>query len=103
MSPPGNGVQYVHWVMHKCIIVKLGGKRNIRRKACKNQVNFSESRGDILKGRGNNNFHETGGTYTETGKIRREIRNLFATTKKRKNFESCPTEAETFWEIVAKI
>jgi len=23
---PGRGVQYVHWVMHKCIMVKVGGK-----------------------------------------------------------------------------
>jgi len=29
------GVQYVHCVMHKCIMVKVGGKRNTR-KVCKN-------------------------------------------------------------------
>jgi len=22
----GRGVQYVHWVMHKCIMVEVGGK-----------------------------------------------------------------------------
>jgi len=25
------GVQYMHYVMHKCIMVKVGGKRNTRR------------------------------------------------------------------------
>jgi len=30
----GWGVQYVHCVMHKCIMVKLGGKRE--NKVCKN-------------------------------------------------------------------
>ena len=34
------GVQYVHWVMHKCIMVKVVGKRNTH-KVCKKQVNFS--------------------------------------------------------------
>ena len=24
-SPSVRGVQYVHWVMHKCIMVKVGG------------------------------------------------------------------------------
>jgi len=24
MVAPGRGVQYVHWVMHKCIMVKVG-------------------------------------------------------------------------------
>jgi len=24
--PSARGVQYVHWVMHKCIMVKVGGK-----------------------------------------------------------------------------
>ena len=32
------GVQYVHWVMHKCIMVKVGGKNT--RKVCKKQVNL---------------------------------------------------------------
>src|SRR6218665_913702 len=26
-SPKSRGVQYVHWVMHKCIMVKVGGKK----------------------------------------------------------------------------
>jgi len=50
----------VHLVMHKCITVKVGGKRNTR-KVCKKQVNFSKTGGN-LKSRGeNNNFRETGG------------------------------------------
>ena len=42
------GVQYVHWVMHKCIMVKVGGKRNTH-KVCKRQVNFCENRGEFVK------------------------------------------------------
>src|SRR6218665_1773617 len=45
------GVQYVHWVMHKCIMVKVGGE--ITRKACKTLMNFPL----------------TGGKCTKTGKI----------------------------------
>ena len=37
------GVQYVHWVMHKCIMVKLGGKRNTRTSQA-SQVKLLESR-----------------------------------------------------------
>jgi len=25
-AQPSRGVQYVHWVMHKCIMVKVGGE-----------------------------------------------------------------------------
>ena len=42
------GVQYVHWVMHKCIMVKVGGKRNTQ-KARKKQVNLSKTGGTFLK------------------------------------------------------
>jgi len=42
------GVQYVHWVMHKCIMVKVGEKRNTH-KVCKKQVNFSKTGGTFLK------------------------------------------------------
>ena len=45
------GVQYVHWVMHKCIMVKVGGKRNTR-KVCKKQVNLCKTRGEICQSRG---------------------------------------------------
>src|SRR6218665_3219465 len=61
------GVQYVHWVMHKCIMVKVWGKRNTH-KVCKKQVNFRNQR-EICKSRGKNNFLERGGKYSETGKM----------------------------------
>ena len=41
------GVQYVHWVMHKCIMVKVGGE--ITRKVCKNLLNFLKTGGNILE------------------------------------------------------
>src|SRR6218665_1144777 len=43
----GKGVQYVKWVMHKCIMVKVGGKRNTR-KVCTKKVNFSKTGGGNL-------------------------------------------------------
>ena len=42
------GVQGVHWVMHKRIMVKVGGKRNTR-KVCKKQVNLSKTEGEFVK------------------------------------------------------
>src|SRR6218665_349881 len=62
------GVQYVHWLMHKCIMVKVGGKRNTH-KVCKKQVNFYKTGGKFVKVGGNNNFCETGWKCTETGEI----------------------------------
>ena len=62
------GVQYVHWVMHTFIMVKVGGKRNTH-KACKKQVNFSKTAGEFFKVGGNNNFRETKGNVLKTGKI----------------------------------
>ena len=62
------GVQYVHRVMHKCIMVKIGGKGNTH-KVCKKQVNFCKTEGKFLKAEGNNNFRETEGKCTETEKI----------------------------------
>ena len=44
------GVQYVHWVMHKCIMVKVGGGNT--RKVCKKQVNLPKTEGEICKSRG---------------------------------------------------
>ena len=61
------GVQYVHWVMHKCIMVKVGGKNT--RKVCKKQVNLPKTGGKFVKDGGKNNFRETGGECTETAKI----------------------------------
>src|SRR6218665_2024178 len=45
------GVKYVHWVMHKCTMVKVGGKQNTQ-KVCKKQVNFSKTGGGIFESRG---------------------------------------------------
>jgi len=36
-----SGVQYVHWMMYECIMVKAEGKRNTH--VCKKQVNFSKT------------------------------------------------------------
>jgi len=55
--------------MHKCITVKVEGKRNTQ-KVCKKQRNFSKT-GGIFQSR------------EETGKIWREIRNLWSMTKNR--------------------
>src|SRR6218665_3618764 len=41
------GVQYVHWVMHKCIMVKVGGKNT--RKVCKKLLNFLKTEGKIFE------------------------------------------------------
>ena len=48
--------------MHKCIMVKVGGKRNTH-KVCKKQGNFSKTGGNFSKQRGNNNFCKRGGIY----------------------------------------
>ena len=62
------GVQYVHWVMHKCIMVKVRGKNT--RKVCKKLVNLAKTGGEIFKSRGGkNNFRETGGKCIERRKI----------------------------------
>jgi len=37
------GVQYVHWVMHKCIMIKVGGNT---RKVCKKLLNFLKQGGN---------------------------------------------------------
>jgi len=52
---------------------KVGGKRNTQ-KLCKKQVNLSKTEGTFVKVGGNNNFRETGGKWTETGKIGGKIR-----------------------------
>src|SRR6218665_2506132 len=66
-SLDNRGVQYLHWVMHKCITVKVGGKRNTH-KVCKKHVNFSKTgtffkEGEIII------FAKQGAMYTETGKM----------------------------------
>ena len=58
--------------MHKCIMVKVGGKQKIHIKYVKKQVNFSKTEEQIFKVgalRGNNNFRETEGKCTKKGKI----------------------------------
>jgi len=47
----GQGVQYVHCVMHKCIMVKLGRQRKTH-KVCKKTRKFYEIRGKFAKSRG---------------------------------------------------
>jgi len=42
------GVQYVHCVMHKCIMVKVGGGNEIHTKHVKTRE-FFESRGKFVK------------------------------------------------------
>ena len=59
---PGRGVQYVHWVMHKCIMVKVGWKRNTH-KVCIKQVNLKCTE---TENRGNSKFFENRGK-SETG------------------------------------
>ena len=61
-------VQYVHWLMHKCIMVKVGGKRNTR-KVCKKQVNLSKRGGKICESRGEIIiFAKEGGNVLKEGK-----------------------------------
>jgi len=43
----GRGVQYVHWVGHKCIMVKVRGKRNTH-KVCTKTGGIFQSRGIII-------------------------------------------------------
>src|SRR6218665_328098 len=55
------GVQYVHWVMHKCIMVKVGGKIHVK---------YVRNRGENFGNRGEiQNFRESGGKCSKTGKI----------------------------------
>jgi len=54
------GVQYVHWAMHKCIMVKVGGG---------NTRTVLENRGKFVKVGGIINFRESEGKCTKTGKI----------------------------------
>ena len=82
MNEAFRGVQYVHLVMRKCIMVKVGGKRNTH-KVCKKEVIFSKTEGKFVKVGGNKKNCETGGNVQKQGK-QGEIRNLWSMTKKRK-------------------
>src|SRR6218665_1284351 len=80
------GVQYVHWVMHKCIMAKVGGKNT--QKVCKKLLNFLKTGGEICESRGGNeNFCQSGGKCTKRGKIIGEIQNLWSMTKKKKGHQ----------------
>ena len=58
----------MHWVVHKCIMVKIGGKQNIH-KVCKKQVNFSKAGRKFVKvGAEIKNFAKQGGHILKEGK-----------------------------------
>jgi len=59
-------MQCMHCVMHKCIMVKVGGDEKHRK--CKTRK-FDETRGKFAKIGGDNNFSEIGGKCTEAAKI----------------------------------
>src|SRR6218665_3725148 len=61
------GVQYMHCVMHKCIMVKLGGKRKTH-KVCKKHK-FSEKRKKNCEKWEKNNVRERGGKCSEIVKM----------------------------------
>ena len=58
----------MHCLMHKCIMVKVGGKRKTH-KVCKKHVDFTKSGGKFGKVEGKEKFHEIGGKCIETAKI----------------------------------
>src|SRR6218665_2168384 len=94
------GVQYVHWVMHKCIMVKVGGGNT--RKVCKKLVNFFKTEGKFVKVGGSNNFRQSGGKCTKTGKIGGETQNLWLTTKKKRSSEIFADENRKFFREKVK-
>ena len=57
----------MHWVMHKCIMVKVGGKRNTR-KVCQKQVNLSKTGGKFVKVGEIIFFAKQGGNVLKQGK-----------------------------------
>ena len=56
-SDMARGVQYVHCVMHTCIMVKVGGNEMC---VCKKHVNFKKSEGHLQKYWGKKNFPKYG-------------------------------------------
>src|SRR6218665_502431 len=84
--------------MHKCIMVKVGGKRNTR-KVCKKQVNLSKTEGNICQSRGERII------FAKLGKVLQqrkwgEIRNLLSMTKKRSSEILADENQEIFREKV---
>ena len=110
-SPPrvyktSRGVQYVNWVMHKCIMVKVGGEIHV--KYVKSCWMFWKQR-EFWKQGEIQNFRESGGKCSKTGKIGGQIRNLWSMTKKKvvRNFggwkwEICSGKGKMF-EIFQKV
>src|SRR6218665_3797704 len=63
MKNSHRGIQYVHCVMHKCIMVKVGEKGKAQ-KVCKNTANFTKSGGKFAKVGGNETFFRNRGEIT---------------------------------------
>jgi len=61
------GVQYMHCVMYKCIMAKVGGKRKNRKQVKARK--FYEIRGKFAKVGGNENLSEIGRKWSERAKI----------------------------------
>src|SRR6218665_2241260 len=79
----GRGVQYVHWVMHKCIVVKVGGRKRNTHKVCKKQVNLSKTGGKFVKVGGRIIFTKQGENVLKQCENRGEIENFWSMTKKK--------------------
>ena len=60
------GVQYVHWVMHKCIMVKVGGNE-IHVKYVKTGKFYEIRGGNFAKVGGKGKFPEIGGNELKQG------------------------------------
>ena len=59
-SVHNQGVEYVHWVMHKCIMVKVGVKRKLQKVGPTYKTRKFYEIGGICKSRGTKNFPEIG-------------------------------------------
>jgi len=92
----GAGAQYVHWMMHKCIMVKVGGKRNTH-KVLKSRWIFLKQ-GGIFKSRGIMIFAKQVEIYWNR-ENRGEIRNLWSMTKKKKGHREIFREKVKFWKF----
>jgi len=88
------GIQYVHCVMHKCIMVKVRGKQKTHQ-ACKKTRKFYEIRGKFAKVGGT----KKKGKMNRNSENRREIQNLGWMTKKSCQ-KFCRMKIENFFEKV---
>ena len=57
------GVQYVHCMMHKCIMVNLGGNEKHVKHVLKETGKFNEIKGEILQNKEMYRFCENRGSY----------------------------------------